>query len=398
MPIWYNTPMAGKSRKVVVALRMAGIAGQDKLNGIFEHLSEGNRWQMMLHRTRHEFTAETVRAAIEDGTNGFIIALPEANDALSALAESSIPTVVLNVSGGGIENRKSNIAFIKSDSGKVGEEAALEFLRLGDYRSYGYVGYEKNFDWSLERGQAFSRRLGEEGIRVSNYRRTVPLSEWLRTLEKPCAILASCDDDAYTVADACRGLELGVPSDVAILGVNNDPILCENSKPRLSSIQPDFVGEGRLAARLLEEMMNRETVRTVPETILVGIRGIVRRESTPPDSISGMMVEKAIAFIKRRALTGIGVDDVARQLKISRPLLDLRFREHRRGSVYTLILKTRMDEVERRLRTTDDGIERIATECGWNNPASLKNLFKRTHGMSMRTWRELYLRRRSSIS
>jgi len=400
--------MRTRARKVVVALRMAGIAGQDKLNGIFEHLSEGHPWQMTLYRTRHEFTAETVRKDLANGTHGFIVAIPDADDALSVLRESTIPTVVMNVSGGAIEKRTKNIYFVKNDPSIIGREAASEFLRLGNYRSYGYVGYETPTDWSVQRGQSFAARLAEAGFKISFFtgdspqihgdcppnlgdrpqqHGDSPLQKWLKSLKKPAAIMASCDDDAYKIVNACHALNFDIPNEIAIIGVNNDPILCENCSPRLTSIQPDFVGEGTLAARLLERMMANPKKSVTAETQLVGMRGIVRRDSTPPESISGMMVQKALAFINRKALTGIDVQDVANHLKVSRALLDLRFREHLHTSVYATILNIRLEEVKRRLRAADDTIGQIALDCGWQNPASLKNLFKRLYGQSMRTWR-----------
>jgi len=95
---------------------MAGIAGQDKLNGIFDYLNEGNRRQLSIFRTPQEFTAETVRSEIERGTEGFIVGIPETDEALSALAQSRLPTVVMNVTGGGIEDRKTNIAFVNFET------------------------------------------------------------------------------------------------------------------------------------------------------------------------------------------------------------------------------------------------------------------------------------------
>ena len=138
-----RTGLAGASapRRVVVALRMAGIAGQDKLNGIFEYLSAGRRWQLIIYRTRHEFTAETVRAELARGANGFIVGIPGTEDALAVLAASDVPVVKMNVSGGGLEQRTRNLAFVKSDSVAVGREAAATLLRQGVYKSYGYAGY-----------------------------------------------------------------------------------------------------------------------------------------------------------------------------------------------------------------------------------------------------------------
>ena len=151
-------------RRVVVALRMAGIAGQDKLNGVFEYLSAGHRWQLVIYRTRHEFTAETVQHELERGANGFIIGIPGADDALRVLAETDIPTVVMNVSGGNISKRKKNIAFVKSDSASVGREAAQALLRQGVYKSYAYTGYRTDDDWSRERGISFRDTLDAAGF------------------------------------------------------------------------------------------------------------------------------------------------------------------------------------------------------------------------------------------
>ena len=141
MSISRKQPVRMAPRRVVVALRMAGIAGQDKLNGIFEHLSAGHRWQLIIYRTRHEFTAEVVRQELARKADGFIMGIPETDDALAVLAASRVPTVVMNVSGGGIEKRKDAIAFVKSDSAAVGREAAHTLLRQGVYKSYGYAGY-----------------------------------------------------------------------------------------------------------------------------------------------------------------------------------------------------------------------------------------------------------------
>lgn len=399
--------MKSTARKVVVALRMAGIAGQDKLNGIFECLSRGNRWLLSIYRTRHEFTAETVRHELERGADGFIVGIPETDDAIAEIAKSGKPVIVMNVPARALAGRDL-VEVVQSDSRSVGREAAAELLRQGVYRSYGYVGYRTDDSWSRERGAAFREALEEAGFLGSMFDAAHypgrledrgALVRWLKTLPKPCGILAACDDRAYEVLDACREATLKVPADVGVLGVNNDPILCENAEPRLSSVQPDFVGEGRLAAELLDRLMNgtrtgRKTGggravarRNGPEPHTVGVKRIVHRDSTYPESQSGRLVQRALAFIAKNALSGISVADVAKALKVSEQLLALRFRELHHHSVYATILGVRLEEVKRRLRTTSDPIGRIAVDCGWENPASLMNLFKRLHGVSMRDWR-----------
>ena len=211
--------------------------------------------------------------------------------------------------------------------------------------------------------------------------------EWLRALPKPCGILAACDDRAFEILDICKEIGLKVPAEVGILGVNNDPILCENTDPKLSSIQPNFIEEGRLAAEMLEQMMSGGTIPPERRLGRVGIRAIVHRESTIAQSESGKLVQKILSYIGKEATRGIGVEDVARRFKVSRSLLELRFRELQNESVYEAMLRIRFEEVKRLLRQTDDPISEITAACGWKSPLPPKALFKRRFGMSMRDYR-----------
>ncbi len=387
-------------RRVVVALRMAGVAGQDKLNGIFDHLNSGRRWQLIIFRTKQEFTSKTVEAEISRGADGFIVGIPETDDALATLAKSDIPTVIMNVSGGGIESRRRNIAYVKSDASAVGREAANTLLKQGIYKSYGYVGYRTDADWSLERGRHFRDTLEKSGfvgrmMDTTHYKNNVEDKEtivkWLRALPKPCGILAACDDRAFEILDICRERGIKVPAEVGIIGVNNDALLCENAEPRLSSIQPDFIGEGRIAAELLDRMMSGISIPPASRIRQVGIRAIVHRESTVAQSESGKLVQKVLAYIGREAVRGIGVEDVARHFKVSRSLLELRFGELQRESVYEAMLRIRLEEVKRRLRQTKDPISEITLACGWKNPTPPKALFKKRFGMSMRDYRTQHI-------
>ena len=396
---------SGVPRRVVVALRMAGIAGQDKLTGIFEHLGAERRWQLIIYRTKAEFTAATVRSELARGVDGFLVGIPDTDDALSEIAATTVPTVVLNVAGGGVERRRKGIAFVKSDSAALGREAANELLKQGIYRSYGYVGYRSEEDWSRERGAAFRDTLAAAGFIGRMFDRThyrdriedkAKLAEWLRDLPKPCGILAACDDRAFELLDVASEIGLKVPAEIGILGVNNDPILCENAVPRLSSVQPDFIEEGRLAAEFLDKMMSDVWPADARRTHYVGIRAIVHRDSTVPQSEAGRLVQRILAYINRNAVKGIGVEDVAKRFKVSRSLVELRFRELQGESVYEAMLRVRLDEVKRRLRQTDEPIAEITAACGWENPAPPKVLFRKRFGITMRQYRNSHGRQRSN--
>lgn len=386
-------PMATGSKHIVVALRMAGIAGQDKLSGIFEYLSQGPRWNLAIYRTRHEFTAQTVRDELARGASGFIVGIPETEDALASLARTDKPVILMNVAPGPLVRRKSGCVLVKSDAEAVGREAARALLAQGVYKSYAFAGYRTDDDWSRERGRAYRDTLQDAGFVGRMFdadhfkgktEDRATLIKWLKSLPKPCGILAACDDRAYEIVDACRECGIRIPSEIGILGVNNDPLLCENASPRLSSVQPDFRREGYLAAQTLDRLMRNNPATS--QSLLVGIRQIVHRESTYPLSNSGILVQKALSFIERNALRKFSVEDVARHLKISRSLLDLRFRELQHDTVHNAIIRARLEEVRRRLRSSTDTIEKISLDCGWANVNSLKNAFKRTFGCSMREW------------
>ena len=389
---------AALARRVVVALRMAGIAGQDKLNGIFSYLNEGHRWSLAIYRTQHEFTAETVRAEIARGVDGFLVGLPGTGDALAEIAKTDRPAVLLNVTSKALMRRGGNVAMVKSDAKEVGTRAADALLSQGIYRCYGYLGYRTDDNWSRERGTAFRDALDAAGFvtrmyDLAHFQNKVEsrehLAKWLLSLPKPCGILAACDDRAYDVIDVCVENGIKIPAEVGLLGVNNDPLLCENISPTLSSVQPDFKEEGRLAAEILERLMaRRRDGKGEAGLHLVGVKAIVHRETTFPLSNAGKLVQKAMAFIAKNAARKIGVPDVIRHLKVSRSLAELRFRELQRQTIHDAIATARLEEVRRRLATTHDTIEQISSDCGWQSANSLKNLFKRRFGTSMRDYRK----------
>ena len=387
-------PKSSKRRRVVVALRMATSAGQQKLNGVFEFLGLHRHWQTILYRTKPEFTPEAVRHEIEHGAEGFIVGIPDVEDALAVLAASQVPVVLANVSAKCLAERPDGVAFLKNDSVAIGKAAAFELLKTGACKSYGYAGYRTDDDWSRERGTAFRDTLDAAGFvgrmfDMTHYADKVEdkatMVEWLRSLPKPCGIFAACDDRAFEILDVCREIGIKIPAEVGVLGVNNDLLICENAEPRLSSVQPDFIGEGGLAAEMLQNMMDGRAI--AERTAKVGVRAIVHRESTMPLSVAGLFVNKVLSYISREAVKGIGVETVAQRFKVSRSLLELRFSELQHESVYEAMLRIRLDEVKRRLAATDDSIAKITSACGWANPDPPKRLFKKRFGISMRDYR-----------
>ena len=385
-----------RARRVVVALMTQSVAGREKLDAILDAASVSSPpWRLIIYRSAAEFTAATVRREIALGAAGFMVGIPDARGAMAALARSTTPVVLLNVECAALARRADGVAFVRHDPEEIGRAAARELLATGLRRSFGYLGWRRDDEWSVSRGRAFREALPGESVRFfdrSHWGERIEdpsaAARWLGRLPKPCALFASCDDRAWEILETCREAGLRVPADVAVLGVNDDPALCERSRPRLSSVRPDFAGEGRIAAELLGALMDGLATgdgnplrRTVP------IVGITRRETTAPPGAAAALAGRAMDWLRANAANGVRVGDVARAMHVSPSLLERRFRETFGESVYETALRLRFDEVCRRLRETDEPVASITAACGWPDPAPPKRLFKKRFGVSMRQWR-----------
>ena len=378
-------------RKVMVAFRMAGEAGRGKLSGLYRYISEHEPWNLRIIESADELTPEIVSDALKDGYDGFIISLPNADDDISALAKTNVPTVVMDIHNHPLCERTKNIAFIRNDSKAIAEAAFDHFFEQGRFLSYAYVPAKENERWSLVRGTAFAHAAERHGAVCNPYSGDIDLPSFLKALTPPAAVFAATDIRANEVLQAAKIARLPVPRRIAVIGVDDNRLICENAQPQLSSIRPDFEEEGYRAAQELERMMNRAARRlpplSEPIVIRVGIRGITVRESTAMETSAGRLVVRALKYIDDNATKGISVDDVVRHMKVSRRLIYLRFAEQHGTSIRAAIEKRRLNEVKHLLQTTKLPTEAIAARCGYANPNVLRNLFKRTFSVSMREYR-----------
>jgi LacI family transcriptional regulator len=374
-------------KKVFIALKMSGIAGQSKLAGIFRYLSERygetHPWNIDLVRSRSEVTSDTIEAALKRGTDGVIASIIGIENSIKILATSDIPTVLDDMSAELFKCRKTNLAVIHNSATEIGREAAFYFMRQGIPRAYAFIHAEGKPGWSEERFSAFRDVLADNGHWCAELHHPEEFSR----LKKGTAIMAANDDTAFKLMEVIKAGKLKIPADYAILGVDNDTLICENVRPRLSSIQPDFESEGFIAAKVLDEMMQKESPTPV-STIIAGIKRIIRRESTAEISHAGRLIQKAIAYIDAHATDGIDVSDVVAHLGCSRRLADLRFRQLQGRSILETIIERRLTAVQRRLAETRDTIDTITADCGFKNPNYLKNLFKKRFSMTMSEFRK----------
>ena len=199
--------------------------------------------------------------------------------------------------------------------------------------------------------------------------------------------MAALDMRAIHTLSACRLAKLKVPEQVSVIGVDDDRLLCDFSTPPLTSIAPDHALEGHIAAKTLNDMMRGRVRCQKLKRIMNTAKKIVERESAKPISPATTLITRAMAFINAQATKNIKTTDVTAHLKVSRSLIDMRFREFRGETVSQAITRRRLAEVKRFLTGTQLSIRAISIKCGFSNPNHLKNLFKRHFGTTMRDWR-----------
>ena len=391
----YFVAMKSSIKRIVVAFQLAGEPGRRKLDGFFRYMLDNNlNWQLQFVRHREDFSAEFVQSFHERGIDGIVFSLPSARDGGMELTRLEIPTVALDVYDNLLSERKRNLIMISGSCESVGREAARHFLSQGLYRSYAFVPALSRSQWSRLRGKAFIAEMKRNGFDVSVYRAGVKgydlpkLRDWVGRLPKPAGVFAAFDDRAIQVLEACRDASLEVPNEIAVIGVDNDEQLCPRTTPPLTSVCPDHERIGALAAEKLHEMLEGRELSVV-EHVEIDAKGIAVRESTSPVSMSGKLVQRALAFIRAHYAEPISSCDVAKQLRVSRRLADLRFREIQGESIGKAILHTRLEAVRHRLTATNDSMENIAAVCGFNKLSRMREYFKAYYGMSVQECRNL---------
>ncbi len=376
---------SAKKRTVLVVLWLAGSAGRKQLTGILQYVNAGHPWSIRLISDPKDFTDEAIRKAEADGTHGLLV---HANAQVgTALARSTVPTVLLDFPPPALRNRKKSIALILDGDEQIGQTAAEYFLRLGNFASFAFVPDEQNRGWSRLRERGYKTTLGAHSRPCQTYGASKgPLADWLLALPKPAAVFTAYDLRAQETIEACKEAKLSIPRQVAVLGVDNDELICDYTSPSISSIRIDHETLGAEAAKLLDRLMDAPSGRS-PKPVFMPAGTVVERESTAPTAPTARLVARALSFISAHAADGISVADVVSHLGVSRRLADARFGAVTGTSIRRAIEDRRLALVRERLKTTRLTIEKISRLCGYANTQRLKYVFKARFGISMSQWR-----------
>lgn len=302
---------------------------------------------------------------------------------------SKIPTVYIDAAPA-IERHQ---VCVHHDLQRTSEVVAEYYLKRG-LKNFAFVGSVPETYWSRFRAKTFQRYLGERGFSCAIYNPAATkdwsdeqkhLSEWLMKLPKPCGLFASFDVRAKQVLTACIEADIRVPQEIAIIGADNDENICENTTPTLSSVYSDFEAGGFMAAELLDRLMKGNL--TKPYERMYEPKWIVARESTQRLHTENKVVQQALEFIRLYASKDIGVQDVADDVKVSRRLLEIRFREACGHTVLKEIQSHKLTQVCECLRKTNLPVLEVGIQCGFTCGTYLATLFKSRFGMTLREYR-----------
>lgn len=286
---------------------------------------------------------------------------------------------------------------VRHDSVATATLAAKELLSTG-FTHFAYVPYPKERFWSIERERAFTKSVAINGgtCKVFRTRNTSNadspdylrrLREFIAALPRPCGIFAANDHTAASVLTTARLLEISVPDDIAVIGVDNYVNICEDTIPSLSSIEPDYYHAGTMAAMLMMEIVQTRNRRKVVRKRTFGPVRIVRRASTRILKNQDADVEAALELIQKESCIGLTAARVTRLFACSRVYAEMRFRKATGQSILEAIQAVRLERAKELLRNPDQQVKAIADFCGFKGPTALCKFFLKKTGMTMSAWR-----------
>jgi LacI family transcriptional regulator len=377
-----------RARRVAIFVETSNAYARGLLDGLSRYMAEHGRWSIYWHEHAREDDAPAWLARWNgDG----IIARIESPRTARIVLESGLPAV--NVSR---PHHARGVPCVETDDEAIARLAA-EHLIERQFRSFGFCGFSDH-EGSRIRVRHFKRFVEAAGGICSVFevpkrdmhgagweKLQAETAEWLKALPKPAGVMACYDVRGRQTLDACRAAEIAVPDQVAVVGVDDDEILCRLADPPLSSVAPDTRRTGYLAAARLDALMSGRD--TGPETLLVAPLGVVTRRSTDIFATDDALVAKAARFIRDHACKRINVEEVIRHVGVSRRVLEQRFRAIVGQSPHAQITRVRIDEVKRLLLHTKLSLGEIASRTGFEHVEYMSTVFKRKVGQTLGRYR-----------
>lgn len=358
------------------------------IKGIYRYIKEHDQWDVYLGEySRGEPNPEWLLSWKGDG----IIARIENKEIAELVNLCNMPTVDTSSA-----NLVPGIPWVETDDKKI-SELAYRHLKGCGLKNFAYVG--SNFNWSRWRANHFSNLLKAEDIPYYNYNLSINLKmnlvekqremeSWLVTLPKPIGIFAGYDQIGRLIIDSSHKLGFMVPEEIAVIGADNDPLICELCSPPLTSIIPDTDTTGYLAAALLESLMKGN--KNVKIKNLITPLGVKKRRSTDSLAIEDPFISKAMHYIYEHAVTGtFNIKEILAFIPMTRRVFEKKFYETVGRTPYKESQRIRVNRIKELLGETNLGLLEISEKIGFEHVSYMSYLFKRETGISPIAYRRM---------
>ena len=366
---------------VVIDLRFAVRHHHDVFAGIQRYAREHAGWDCVVQ----PFIGTLDSSRDTTGYHG-IITRATAELALQA-AKAGVPLV--NVWSGSPAKTAPSVL---PDFQAVGRMAAEHLLQRG-FRHFAFQGLARHRGTQLAlhsfqaalcaakcrcSTQLVSTRCDENARSWERY--AVRLEEWIAAWERPLGVFTMQDIFSRYLANACQRAGLRIPEEASLIGCGNEPLICAQPEPSLSSFDMGFDRVGYEAAALLDQLMEGRPAPTAP--LLVEPKELVVRRSTDVSVVDHPLVAAALRFIVENSHKGIRVDDVAGHVHTSVRSLERHFRKATGRTMTEEIARLRLERAKRLLVESDEPIKQLASDCGFSDPAYFHRVFLQGEGMS----------------
>ncbi len=366
---------------VLLIVETAMVFGRGVLEGIGRFVMENPSWTVQLDLRELQVAPP---AWLREWNGDGIISRSTTPEMADMVLKRGIPTVNLTDIYG-----DQRIPYIWNDHAEIGAMAAEHLVQRG-LKQFGFCGFSGHY-WSMERQIGFTRKLAERGYHVSSHssdwsraRRTGwekqhrKIVEWLVGLPKPIGIMACNDFRGQHLLEACRTARITVPEEVAVIGVDNDQVICDFCQPPLTSIVPAAERIGYEAAKMLDQLMRGE--KPPHANIYVKPLDIAVRHSTDMMAIDDEDVVAALKLIRQRACLGLTVPDILQEIAIARSSLERRFRKYVGRSPQAEIRDVQMKRARQLLSETDLSLAQVGVLTGFKHSEYFSVVFKREIG------------------
>lgn len=293
------------------------------------------------------------------------------------------------------KNRFSAIPNITGNHVLAGEMGAEHFIQRG-FKNYAFLGI-RNAVWSYERCEGFKKALEKKGL-IDNFHEyqkdgqeglwyyEEALERWLDELPKPIAIMACDDNQAQYIAEICNVHGIKIPDEVSLLGVDNDQMICLLSDPQLSSVNQNAVKGGYQVAQLIDRLVKSPEYRWTD--IVVEPTHIITRASSDIFSTNNPYISIVLRRIHENLNSKLTVECLVKLVPLSRRSLESLFREITGDSIYSYILKLRIEKFASELIETNKPIVDIALDLGYIDYKNISRQFKHIKGCTPSEYRE----------